>query len=89
MSLYQKRHLLFSQAAWEDFARRVEEHQAILVSLDPSWRLMQSERDERLVNEFLSRLDQLERKTGVSTIYAQHQTKALRKGGTLWTVSQA
>ena len=80
VSLYQKRHLLFSQVAWDDFARRVESHEAILVSLDPSWRLMPSERDERLVNEFLSRLDWLERKTGVSTIYAQHQTKGAQEG---------
>ena len=79
VSLYQKRHLLFSQAAWEDFARRVDSHEAVLVSLDPSWRLMLSERDERLVNEFLSRLDQLERRTGVSTIYAQHQTKGAQE----------
>ena len=74
-SFFQQKNLLFSQAAWDDFARRVLEHQAILVSLDPSWRLMQLERDETFVNEFLLRMDQLEGRTGASTIYAQHQTK--------------
>ena len=73
--LKQQRHLLFTEAAWKDFARRAGEHKASLLSLDPCWRVMPSERIEEMVNGFLGRLDWMERTTGVSTIYAQHQTK--------------